>query len=232
MSPEGQSHLEDRLQALLESSDLDLPPRQDATGLVVGRVRRAKRRRRAVQTVIPAVLTMATIAIGVSVFHHHPEEAPAQGPANILTGTGIGPLRIGMDVTTAQDTGLLGKNTDKLQGELCQTYEGRGGFVVQVLVDHNIVTGIKVNLWVDTPAGIHVGNTYGELRKAYPDAPKAQPSNTLSFVKAPGGKGNEYQVDIEEPDTDVGQTVSDQSRISGLALVSPTAVASAKCRFV
>lgn len=38
-------HLEDRLQALLDSSGLDLPARSDATGVVVGRVRRAKRRR-------------------------------------------------------------------------------------------------------------------------------------------------------------------------------------------
>jgi hypothetical protein len=227
-----QEHLEDRLQALLDDSGLALPPRPDATGVVLGRVRRARRRRRAVQTAVPALLTVAAIAIGVSVFHHPPDDTPTQGVDNILSGTGIGRLKIGMDVATAQDDELLGKNTDELQGQLCQRYEGTNDFVEEVLVDHGIVTGIKVNLWADTPAGIHIGNTYAQLQKAYPDAPAVQPPATRSFFKAPDGEGNEYRVDVEKPEPESGESVTKESRIVGLGLVSPTAVTSAKCQLI
>jgi hypothetical protein len=231
-----QENLEGRLQALLDDSGLALPPRPDATGVVLRRVRRVRRRRRAVQTAVPALLTVAAIAVGISVAHHQPDQTPTQGAANILSGTGIGRLKIGMAVTDAQDAGLLGKNTDQKQGQQCQRYEGKGGFVKEVLVDHGIVTGIKVEVWVNTPAGIYIGETYGELRKAYPNAPMVQPTMAVATFAAPDGPGNLYQVDLDTEGTLAeGGTkpMTEKKRITGLALISPgAATASAKCKFV
>ena len=219
-----QDHLEDRLQALLDGSGLTLPARPDATGVVLGRVRRARRRRRALQAAVPAVLVVAAVAAGMAAVPHH-EETPAVPVAdNILTGTGIGPLHIGMSLADARKTGLV-TEADTDQGLACVQYNGKGS-VNRVFVAHDVVAEIWVDTFAETPAGIHTGDTYGELLKAYPKAglPNAQEvANGLMF-DAPGGGGNQYEVSIEQPDPNSTepQPEGDERKLTSLGLRAST----------
>ncbi len=165
-------HLEDRLQALLDSSGLDLPARSDATGVVVGRVRRAKRRRLAVKTAVPAVLTVIAIGVGIgmSTLPDHHATPAVTAADNVLTGTGLGKLRIGMNITAAKKAGLVGAKIDNSNlASFCGQYSGVGE-AIQVSTDRGIIVEIEVDAFATTrPESISVILTAissGLIRKA------------------------------------------------------------------
>ncbi|GAB6904099.1 hypothetical protein [Kineosporia succinea] len=222
-----QDHLEDRLASLLGSADLDLPARPDATGVVMGDVRRARRRRRAVQVAVPAVLVVGAIAAGSTFLpRYHEKVVPAVQPSDVLTGTGIGALQLGMSLSAVRDAGLTGAELSSETDSTCVTYEGRGS-VAQFTVVDGQVARIRVDAFATTPEGIGIGDTYGDLQAAYDDLPQGTAGMGSVQFNALGAQGGRYEADLEIPDTNADRSADtddeadfEATRITGLSLSS------------
>lgn len=220
MSQESPSHLEDRLQALLDSSGLDLPARSDATGLVVGRVRRARRRRRVVQATVPALLTVVAIATGMTVFYHH-DKPPAPASPTVLTASGIGDLRLGMTVAEAQAARLIGKRINEGAVKTCAQYLGTGD-VEQVSANNDgVIAKITIDAFANSPEGIFIGQTYADLQARYGDRlGKVNQSSSPATVRVALGNGSSrYTFEFETSDM---QRVTAETKISGMSLSRTT----------
>ncbi|GLY30674.1 hypothetical protein [Kineosporia sp. NBRC 101731] len=189
-----QNGLEERLSALLGGNELDLLARDGATSTVMDGVRRARRRRRAMQVAVPTVLVVGTIAAGATFLpRYHEQAAPTLPSSKVLSGNGIGGLTLGMSITDARDAGLIGRETTVPGGRAasCATYDGHGS-IEQILAQDDTVAAITVDAFAETPAGINIGDTYGDLRKAYPDAPDENAGTGTTVLQVPnmGGAGS------------------------------------------
>ena len=229
--------LEDRLEALWHDRGLDLPPRPGATRIVEGQVRQARRRRRAVQTALPAALTVVAVAVGLSLNSRDSAETPAQPTYDILTGKGLGDLRIGMDIADAQDAGLVRDVLEEGKGNsgTCSLYEGTGS-VDYVVTDGDVVVQIVVDALAETPQAIHIGDTYGDVVKTYPElgSVEVQAPAEIRF-DAPGGDGNIYRLIFETSGMNVDERdrrPPEETNIRGLSLLAPSQVKGDFCHLV
>jgi hypothetical protein len=218
MSPESSSPLEDRLQALLGSSDLDLPTRPGATGVVMGRVRRARRRRRVVKAAVPAVLTVAAAVGGMSIFFQHDEPSAPPSPT-VLTAAGIGDLRLGMKVAEAQAAGAIGR-LERLDTSVnCPQYRGIGA-VEQVTVQDGVIVRISVSDRADSSEGVQIGDTYAQLQEVYGTRlshPSDADPNVREVLAENGSTRYEFRLDATE-----ARDITPETRVQFIDLSTTT----------
>ena len=221
-----QDHLEDRLVALLQGQDLELPARADATGVVQKGVTRARRQRRAVQGAVPAVLAVAAIAIGLTAFPDREEDAFPSSDPSVLTGSGIGEISLGMTVGDAQAAGLIGELESGGNQSTCRVFAGTG-VVNSVSVRGSVIVRIDVDAFADTPEGLHIGSTWGEVQSAYDDVtgPLAgSPPTGRVDLTDPGSTRYTFNLDPGDADemtpAQEAAQITPRSRIISLALVS------------
>ncbi|GLY17244.1 hypothetical protein Kisp01_42590 [Kineosporia sp. NBRC 101677] len=229
--------LEDRLEALLHDRGLDLPPRPGATDIVEGQVRRARRRRRAVQTALPAALTVVAVAAGFALAGKDSDEAPTQPAYDILSGQGLGDLRIGMDIADAQEAGLVRDVIEEGKGNSgsCNRYEGVGS-VDYVVTEGGVVVQIEVGALAETPEAINIGDTYGDIVRAYPRVGPLDDRQAPAEIRfeAPGGDGNLYRLVLETSGMNVDASErqpSSSTKITDLALLAGSQVGEDYCWF-
>jgi hypothetical protein len=220
--------LEDRLTALFTGPDLDLPQRHDAASVVVTRVRRARRRRRALQVAVPVVLAVPLLAVELSIssFHHQvdqplrPSESATSGSELPMAAGAVGSLRLGMTVAQAKATGLLdgtGSQVGTAQSP-CLSYAGRRG-ILTVLFDQRGIVQIEVYTFIRTPERIGIGSTYGDLQAAYPTHVPFAPDGRSEYrVPVAGQPGAQYLITVEAAGDSTPPTRL--SRITDLALAS------------
>jgi hypothetical protein len=220
--------LDRRLGELFAEPNLALPPRADATGLVLTRVRRARRRRRTAQLAVPVLAAVLLGGVALSGLGSRLFAAPAP-PAHQTTvaprvqelpmsGPAVGPIRLGMTRADAEATGLLitpatAADTD---GTDCWSYRGRRG-IQNVMVSPSGVVEISVYAFITTGEGAAVGTTYAQVHTTYPDATPATPDTRTDYrVPVPGQAGAWYVFGFESPD---GQSrIGPQSRVIALTL--------------
>jgi hypothetical protein len=229
--------LERRLGDLFAGPGLDLVPRTGATAAVSTRVRRARRRRRAIHVAAP-ILTAACLT-GVILATQGARDlgasAPPAGsvtgttdPTSIaspggselaMTGTAVGRLRLGMTAGEAEATGLLDTSSKTPDAEKpdCTDYSGRNG-LVRVQIGRLGVADIEVYPFIHTPEGVAIGDTYQRLHTAYPVTVPATPDTRESYrVPVPGVVDGWYEFRLEGP-SDGNQPPTALSRIAGLSL--------------
>ncbi|GAB3257440.1 hypothetical protein [Kineosporia babensis] len=215
--------LEHRLQALLHERQLDLTPRSGATGMVEGRVRRARRRRRAVQTMAPAALTVVAIAAGMAIAGQYSDDDPVAPKYDVLSDTGLGEVQLGIPITDAQAAGVVGDEIppETERANACLQYQGFGS-VERVFADRGVIVQIDVDALAETPQGLNIGDTYGDVVAIYPEAgPVKSKVPELLEIAAPGGSGNVYRVALEPEGDERDAKPAEERYVFELSLRTP-----------
>jgi hypothetical protein len=213
--------LDRRLSDLFGGPGLDLAPRTGATGTVLTRVRRVRRRRQAIRVAAVALTVVCGGAVVATQGGRPPEAAPPAVSPNgsdlEIAGTAVGNLHLGMTPAQAEATGLLDpkSRTTDAENPQCQRYEGRSG-VLQVAIGSSGVSYIQVSAFIRTPQGLQIGSTFADLHAAYPGTVPAVPDTRQSYrVPVPGAGWYEFQL-ASSDDSDRAPTA--QTRIAGLNL--------------
>jgi hypothetical protein len=189
--------LDRRLTDLFATADLGLAPRNDAATVVVTRVRRARRRRQAIQIAGP-IVAVALLSVAVaSARPFRPPDPPAHsvaGPAPRhelpMTGTSVGALRLGMTKGQAEATGLLVLPATN-PGSSCLNYTGKNG-IRAVRLGSAGVSSIEVYTFIRTAEGTGIGDDYAKLQATYPSLPEKPGRGDSYRVPVPGQSGSSY----------------------------------------
>ncbi|MBT0768862.1 hypothetical protein KIH74_07990 [Kineosporia sp. J2-2] len=210
--------LDDRLSALFDGPALDLPTRDDAADTVLGRVRRARRRRRALKAGAPALLAVVALVTGLTglTVTLHDDDPPGPGP-EVLTASGIGGLNIGMSVDEAESAGLIRRPEDGTTVKVCQEYPGTGT-VKAAFALNGVIVRIVVDAFSDTPEGIHLGDTYTDLEKAYRSGGNLHRVNAEKVRVDLGATRYEFTLEALEPRDSAGRLPA----VIGMELTSTT----------
>jgi hypothetical protein len=231
--------LDRRLTDLFGGSSLDLVPRPGATGSVLGRVKRARRRRRVIQVVGPAMAAACVIGTvlvtqgnlglaapvppaGTSTATTPSVTVAPDGSELEMTGTSVGALRLGMTAAEAEGTGLLDRSSRSTDEEKpsCTRYSGSNKGVVRAAIGSRGVAEIQVYPFIHTPQGVAVGDRYQDLRAAYPAAVPATPDGRDRYlVPVPGTTESWFAVRLESP-SDGDRAPTGLTRISELSLTN------------
>jgi hypothetical protein len=135
-----------------------------------------------------------------------------------MKGISVGGLRLGMSLSDAQKTGLLGQAWDRQPEDKptgCSKFEGRHG-VLEVVASSRGVHRIEVYPFIQTPEGVGMGATYAKVATAYPGTlPTVPGSEAIHRVPVPGYVGAWYQFRFA---TDAGGDVTKASRVMSFAL--------------
>jgi hypothetical protein len=190
--------LDRRLTDLFATADLGLAPRGDAATVVVTRVRRARRRRRAIQIAGPiAAVALLSVAVVSARPFHTPDPPPAHSVSGTglhqelgMTGTAVGALRLGMSTAQAEATGLLVLPATN-PGSSCLNYTGKDG-ILAVSLGSAGVSSIEVYTFIHTAEGAGIGDDYAKLQATYPSLPQNPDRGDSYRVPVPGQSGSWY----------------------------------------
>ena len=215
--------LDRRLSDLFATADLSLAPRRDAASVLVTRVRRARRRRQALQIAMPiAAVALLSVAVASARPFHSPERpahsvaGPALRQELAMTGTSVGTLRLGMTKAQAEATGLLVLPATN-PGSSCLNYTGKNG-IRTVRLGASGVSSIEVYTFIRTPEGAGIGDTYAKLQASYPSLPE-QPGKGVTYRVPVPGQSSSYVFGLFAQDQD-GQPITPtrESRVDSLSL--------------
>ena len=231
------SDLEHRLQHLFGTPALDLTPHAGATTAVLGRVRRARRRRQVVRTGAVGLAAASVLAIGLGTpsllgdrdARITTPAATATAPTTDdsdelpMTGTGVGRLRLGMSAADARATGLLAEAAAD-STERCQVYRGRAGTGIrQVTIGSGGVHSISVNQFIRTKEGLSGESRFEDLRATFgagltvdgtasSDRSGAFAGQSVYRAPVDGSPGVSYRFDLDDSEP------TDDTRIVGITL--------------
>jgi hypothetical protein len=219
--------LDHRLGELFADRNLALPPVPGATGLVLARVGRARRRRRAIRIAVPVVVGLLLGGAALSDLGSRLNAAPVS-PAGTsaplvsaeaelaMSGSSVGALQLGMSRSDAEASGLLKTPGSVLDAGHpgCWVYQGHRG-IENVQISSRGVTSIQVYTFIRTAQDAGIGDTFGALRAEFPASLPAVPSAETSYrVPVPGQPGAWYVFTFDT----AGDPLDQQSRVTGLAL--------------
>jgi hypothetical protein len=202
--------LDQQLTKLFAAPGLAVQPRGDATAMIVTLARRRRRRRAALQ-MAGSIVAVCLLSVGVlqarslgrpappanSLGRPAPRatsiEAPLRGEL-AMSGSSVGPLRLGMTRAQAEATGLL---ITPPTGSGCLSYSGKNG-IVAVQIGRAGVSSIEVYTFIRTAQGVGIGDNYAKLQATYPSVlPESPDSRTSYRVPVPGQSGAWYVFDLE-----------------------------------
>jgi hypothetical protein len=223
--------LDQRLGELFADRNLALAPRPGATGLVLNRVRQARRRRRAIRIAAPVLVGVllggAMMTDLGSRLHAAPAPPASQSDELVISGASVGWLQLGMSRAAAEDSGLL-VVPDRQPGSTpagCQSYGGQRG-IEKVVIGPRGVISIQVEAFIRTEQDMGIGDRYAQLQARFPKSLPAVPSSDSSDasyqVPVPGHPGTWYEFTFETWPVNgkEGNFVLQTSRLVTLALTN------------
>ncbi len=105
-----------------------------------------------------------------------------------------------------------------------------------MVTDGGVVVQIAVDALAETSEAIHIGDTYGDVVKTYPQVgPVGREAPGEIQFNAPGGDGNQYRITFEtlHGSLDVRDPrPASAVNVIGLSLLAPSQVGEDFCRFV
>jgi hypothetical protein len=219
-----QADLDRQLHEMFRTPGFDLDARPGATAVVLGRVRRARRRRKlqvaagslAAVSVCAVVLGLTNLPRNTALVPPAERVTTSQAPAELtMTATGVGPLRLGMSTTEAMATGLLevGGRVEDSRLPDCLTYTGRQG-LLSVRIGAKGVHSLQVYPFIRTPEGLSAGVRYQDLLDAFPASIPQRPASSPGGyrVPVPGADDAWYRFELADGATTV------RTRVSALTL--------------